>query len=189
VTAAPDLIPPPLINQLKAGGRMVIPVGLPDAQKLVVAAKDLNGRVGTKEIMRVLFSLLEGFEPAYSTAILIQSSWAPCFAPSLRFPLSGASQAQNAHPARSQMCYQKPTLAFLATCADYVDERVGWTFVTPPLIPSLCNAESRDFFCSVSSWPHSSVVVPSVHTQRLTSSARLLRQFQETSRLLQRRRS
>ena len=26
VTAAPDLIPPPLINQLKAGGRMVIPV-------------------------------------------------------------------------------------------------------------------------------------------------------------------
>jgi protein-L-isoaspartate(D-aspartate) O-methyltransferase len=60
VTAAPDLIPPPLINQLKAGGRMVIPVGLPDAQQLVVADKDLNGRVGTKEIMQVLFSLLEG---------------------------------------------------------------------------------------------------------------------------------
>ena len=59
VTAAPDLIPPPLINQLKAGGRMVIPVGLPDAQQLVVAEKDLNGRVTTKEIMRVLFSLLE----------------------------------------------------------------------------------------------------------------------------------
>jgi protein-L-isoaspartate(D-aspartate) O-methyltransferase len=60
VTAAPDLIPPPLINQLKAGGRMVIPVGLPDAQQLVVADKDLNDRVGTKEIMQVLFSLLEG---------------------------------------------------------------------------------------------------------------------------------
>jgi protein-L-isoaspartate(D-aspartate) O-methyltransferase len=59
-TAAPDLIPPPLINQLKAGGRMVIPVGLPDAQQLVVAEKDLNGRVTTKEIMGVLFSLLEG---------------------------------------------------------------------------------------------------------------------------------
>ena len=66
VTAAPDLIPPPLINQLKAGGRMVIPVGLPDAQQLVVAEKDLNGRVTTKEIMRVLFSLLEGpDQPAF----------------------------------------------------------------------------------------------------------------------------
>jgi protein-L-isoaspartate(D-aspartate) O-methyltransferase len=60
VTAAPDLIPPPLINQLKADGRMVIPVGLPDAQQLVVAEKDSNGRVTTKEIMGVLFSLLEG---------------------------------------------------------------------------------------------------------------------------------
>ena len=66
VTAAPDLIPPPLINQLKAGGRMVIPVGLPDAQQLIVAEKDLNGRVTTKEIMRVLFSLLEGSDqPAF----------------------------------------------------------------------------------------------------------------------------
>jgi protein-L-isoaspartate(D-aspartate) O-methyltransferase len=60
VTAAPDLIPPPLINQLKAGGRMVIPVGLPDAQQLLVIDKDMNGKVRTKEIMQVLFSLLEG---------------------------------------------------------------------------------------------------------------------------------
>jgi protein-L-isoaspartate(D-aspartate) O-methyltransferase len=60
VTAAPDLIPPPLINQLKAGGRMVIPVGLFGAQQLVVVEKDLNGKVTTKEIMPVLFSVLEG---------------------------------------------------------------------------------------------------------------------------------
>jgi protein-L-isoaspartate(D-aspartate) O-methyltransferase len=60
VTAAPDLIPPPLNNQLRNGGRMVIPVGLPDAQQLVVVEKDLNGRVTTKEIMPVLFSVLEG---------------------------------------------------------------------------------------------------------------------------------
>jgi protein-L-isoaspartate(D-aspartate) O-methyltransferase len=60
VTAAPDLIPPPLINQLKAGGRMVIPVGLPDAQQLLLIDKDVNGKVRTKEIMQALFSLLEG---------------------------------------------------------------------------------------------------------------------------------
>jgi protein-L-isoaspartate(D-aspartate) O-methyltransferase len=59
VTAAPDLIPPSLINQLKAGGRMVIPVGLLGAQQLVVVEKDLNGKVTTKEIMPVLFSVLE----------------------------------------------------------------------------------------------------------------------------------
>jgi protein-L-isoaspartate(D-aspartate) O-methyltransferase len=66
VAAAPDLIPPPLIYQLKIGGRMVIPVGLPDAQQLVVAEKDLNGRITTKQIMPVRFSLLEGSdEPAF----------------------------------------------------------------------------------------------------------------------------
>jgi protein-L-isoaspartate(D-aspartate) O-methyltransferase len=60
VTAAPDLIPPPLINQLKASGRMVIPVGLLVAQQLVLVEKDLNGKVTTKGIMPVLFSVLEG---------------------------------------------------------------------------------------------------------------------------------
>ena len=62
VTAAPDLIPPPLINQVKTGGRMVIPVGLLGTQQLVVVEKDLNGKITTKEIMPVLFSLLEGSE-------------------------------------------------------------------------------------------------------------------------------
>jgi protein-L-isoaspartate(D-aspartate) O-methyltransferase len=66
VAAAPDLIPPPLINQLKTGARMVIPVGLLGAQQLVVVEKDLNGRVTTKEIMPVLFSVLEGSDqPAF----------------------------------------------------------------------------------------------------------------------------
>jgi len=35
---------------------------LPSAQQLVVAEKDIDGRVTTKEIMPVLFSLLEGSE-------------------------------------------------------------------------------------------------------------------------------
>jgi protein-L-isoaspartate(D-aspartate) O-methyltransferase len=39
---------------------MVIPVGLPEAQRLVVVDKDMNGRVKTKEVMEVLFSALEG---------------------------------------------------------------------------------------------------------------------------------
>jgi protein-L-isoaspartate(D-aspartate) O-methyltransferase len=66
VAAAPDLIPPPLINQLRAGGRMVIPVGLFGAQQLVMVEKDLNGRVTTKQIMPVAFSVLEGSDqPAF----------------------------------------------------------------------------------------------------------------------------
>ena len=59
VTAAPDLIPPPLIHQLKAGGKMVVPAGLPDAQQLVLVEKHGNGRVTTKEILQVRFSQLE----------------------------------------------------------------------------------------------------------------------------------
>ena len=62
VTAAPDLIPPPLIHQLKPGGRMVIPSGLPDAQHLVLLEKEASGRIGTREILPVRFSQLEGPE-------------------------------------------------------------------------------------------------------------------------------
>jgi protein-L-isoaspartate(D-aspartate) O-methyltransferase len=60
VTAAPDLIPPPLIHQLKAGGKMVIPAGLPNTQQLILAEKLANGRMAMKEILPVRFSQLEG---------------------------------------------------------------------------------------------------------------------------------
>jgi protein-L-isoaspartate(D-aspartate) O-methyltransferase len=60
VTAAPDLIPPPLIHQLKAGGKMVIPAGLPNTQQLILAEKLANGRMTMKEILPVRFSQLEG---------------------------------------------------------------------------------------------------------------------------------
>ena len=59
VTAAPDLIPPPLLHQLRPGGKMVIPAGLPDAQQLFLVEKDDSGRARTKEILRVRFSQLE----------------------------------------------------------------------------------------------------------------------------------
>jgi protein-L-isoaspartate(D-aspartate) O-methyltransferase len=63
VTAAPDIIPPPLIHQLKAGGKMVVPAGLPDAQQLILVEKHDNGRVATREILPVRFSQLEDSEP------------------------------------------------------------------------------------------------------------------------------
>jgi len=59
VTAAPDLIPPPLIRQLKEGGKMVIPAGLPDAQQLMLVDKDGLGRVAIREVLPVKFSQLE----------------------------------------------------------------------------------------------------------------------------------
>jgi len=62
VTAAPDLIPPPLIHQLKPGGRMVIPAGLPDSQQLILVEKNADGRLATKELLPVRFSQLEGAE-------------------------------------------------------------------------------------------------------------------------------
>ena len=62
VTAAPDLIPAPLILQLKPGGKMVVPAGLPDAQQLILVEKDRHGLITTKEILPVRFSQLEGAE-------------------------------------------------------------------------------------------------------------------------------
>ena len=59
VTAAPDLIPPPLIAQLKPGGRMVIPAGIPDKQQLMVLEKSADGRLATREVLPVRFSELE----------------------------------------------------------------------------------------------------------------------------------
>jgi protein-L-isoaspartate(D-aspartate) O-methyltransferase len=60
VTAAPDLVPPPLIHQLKAGGKMVVPAGLPDSQQLILAEKLANGGMRMKEMLPVRFSQLEG---------------------------------------------------------------------------------------------------------------------------------
>ena len=59
VTAAPELIPTSLIYQLKPGGKMVIPAGLPDAQQLILVAKDATDSVATREIFAVLFSSLD----------------------------------------------------------------------------------------------------------------------------------
>ena len=58
-TAAPDMIPPTLLNQLKPGGRMVLPAGLPDSQQLILVEKGMDGTLATKEILPVRFSEME----------------------------------------------------------------------------------------------------------------------------------
>lgn len=55
VTAAADYIPPPLIRQLKDGGRMVIPVGSPFiVQTLMLVEKD-KGNIRTTSLAPVRF--------------------------------------------------------------------------------------------------------------------------------------
>jgi len=56
VTAAISHIPPPLVQQLKKGGRMVIPVGTRfQTQYLTLVEKDLQGSVTTQQLLPVIF--------------------------------------------------------------------------------------------------------------------------------------
>jgi protein-L-isoaspartate(D-aspartate) O-methyltransferase len=56
VTAAPGEIPKPLVEQLKPGGRMVIPVGAThDVQQLLVLEKRADGSATTKRTLAVRF--------------------------------------------------------------------------------------------------------------------------------------
>ena len=59
VTAACELIPPSLLAQLKPGGRMVIPTGIPEKQTLLLVEKSASGSLSTREVLAVLFSELE----------------------------------------------------------------------------------------------------------------------------------
>jgi protein-L-isoaspartate(D-aspartate) O-methyltransferase len=61
VTAAAGQIPPPLIRQLKPGGRMVIPVGAPFlTQQLMLVEKGRDGTILTRQILPVRFVPLTG---------------------------------------------------------------------------------------------------------------------------------
>lgn len=59
LTAAAERPPQPLLDQLKPGGRMVLPLGPDDAQMLTVMDKDAGGRVHTEQLIPVRFSKLE----------------------------------------------------------------------------------------------------------------------------------
>lgn len=61
VTAAASHIPPPLVKQLKPGGKMVIPVGSRFmVQQLVVVHKDKKGQVTIHQVLPVRFVPLTG---------------------------------------------------------------------------------------------------------------------------------
>ena len=60
-TAAAGRIPEPLLEQLKPGGRMILPYGRPwDFQYLVLITKDQKGNISTKNVMPVRFVPMTG---------------------------------------------------------------------------------------------------------------------------------
>ncbi|MEN8207344.1 MAG: protein-L-isoaspartate(D-aspartate) O-methyltransferase [Pseudomonadota bacterium] len=68
VTAAASHIPQALIEQLKYGGRLVIPVGLPGMpQELMLVEKDDRGGIHTRNILGVAFVPLQEENPVNSS--------------------------------------------------------------------------------------------------------------------------
>ena len=67
VTAAASHIPRPLIEQLKPGGRMVIPVGRPHRyQELTLVSKNQQGEIDIKDVLGVAFVPLQGERDEYA---------------------------------------------------------------------------------------------------------------------------
>ena len=61
VTAAASHVPPPLLQQLKPGGRMVIPLGSRFmTQSLMLVEKNPDGTVSSRQILPVRFVPLTG---------------------------------------------------------------------------------------------------------------------------------
>lgn len=60
VTAAAETVPKELLEQLNAGGTMIIPVGPPSVQELQYITKDLMGNVQNRTIEKVRFVELLG---------------------------------------------------------------------------------------------------------------------------------
>jgi protein-L-isoaspartate(D-aspartate) O-methyltransferase len=59
VTAAAQRVPAALVDQLKPGGRMVMPIGPAEAQALTVVEKATDGAIRQQEILPVRFTQLE----------------------------------------------------------------------------------------------------------------------------------
>lgn len=55
VTAGAEVVPPPLLAQLKEGGRMVIPIGPPSRTQTLTLLEKKKGRIVSKRLMSVVF--------------------------------------------------------------------------------------------------------------------------------------
>ena len=69
-TAAAGRVPQPLIEQLRANGRMIIPVGNPDGfQELIIYTKDKEGNIRKQSVLDVRFVPMTGEvqKPAHET--------------------------------------------------------------------------------------------------------------------------
>ena len=59
ITAATEWPPSALVDQLKVGGRMVVPLGGKDVQRLTVLTKDADGQLDVEPVLQVRFTQLE----------------------------------------------------------------------------------------------------------------------------------
>ena len=59
VTAAARQVPEPLLEQLKPGGRMVIPIGPAEVQQLTLVRKNSAGQIELRDVLPVRFTQLE----------------------------------------------------------------------------------------------------------------------------------
>lgn len=67
VTTAPQLIPHALLNQLRPGGRMVVPAGLEGKQMLMLVTKDMTGLISVEDVMPVGFGPMDEAEVTLSS--------------------------------------------------------------------------------------------------------------------------
>jgi protein-L-isoaspartate(D-aspartate) O-methyltransferase len=55
VTAAAEFVPPPLLEQLKDGGKIIIPIGSPFMNQMLMSIEKKGEKVTTKSLMPVMF--------------------------------------------------------------------------------------------------------------------------------------
>jgi protein-L-isoaspartate(D-aspartate) O-methyltransferase len=59
LTAAAERLPPAILDQIKPGGRIVLPLGPDEAQWLTVIDKGANGHTSVRKLIPVRFGRLE----------------------------------------------------------------------------------------------------------------------------------